>query len=377
MPTRLFSPFALRGLALGNRIVVSPMAQYSGNAANEATDWHLMHYGNLAVSGPGLVILEATAVEPHGRVGQHDIGLWTDAQQESLARVLAFCRAHGQAAIGIQLAHSGRKGSTARPWEGLHYQGEAEGGFHPVSGGDVPYPGRPVPRMLDDAGLAAVKAQFVAATRRAAAIGFDLVEVHAAHGYFLHSFLSPLSNNRNDAYGGDLAGRMRYPLEVFAAMRAAWPAAKPMGVRISATDWMPGGWTVEDSVAFARALKDLGCDYVCASSGGSHPDQALDVGPGYQVPMARRIREEAGLPSMAVGLITEPMQAEQALRDGAADLIALGRGMTYDPRWAWHAAEALRETAAFAPQYARSHPSMRFGDFTKLTPEAAARGQRR
>jgi 2,4-dienoyl-CoA reductase-like NADH-dependent reductase (Old Yellow Enzyme family) len=372
MPTRLFSPHAMRGLTLANRIVVSPMAQYSRGPGNEATDWHLMHYGNLAVSGPGLVILEATAVEPRGRVGQHDIGLWTDAQQAALARVLGFCRRHGRAAIGIQLAHAGRKASTARPWEGLAYQGEAEGGWIPVSGSDAPYPGRPVPRVLDGAGLEEVKQDFVAATRRAAAIGFDLVEVHAAHGYFLHSFLSPLSNTRNDAYGGDPAGRMRYPLEVIAAMRAAWPAEKPLGVRVSATDWMEGGWTVADTVAFARALKDLGCDYVCASSGGTHPDQRLDVGPGYQVPMARRIREDAGIPTMAVGLINEPQQAEQCLRDGAADLIALGRGMTYDPRWAWHAAEALRETAEFAPQYARSHPSMRFGDFTKLTPAAAA-----
>ena len=376
MPTRLFSPYVLRGLTLANRIVVSPMAQYSGNAANEATDWHLMHYGNLAVSGPGLVMIEATAVEPRGRVGQHDIGLWTDAQQAALARVLGFCRQYGQAAIGIQLAHAGRKASTARPWEGLAYQGEAEGGWVPISGSDAPYAGRPVPRVLDHAGLDEVKACFVAATRRAAAIGFDLLEVHAAHGYFLHAFLSPLSNTRNDAYGGDLAGRMRYPLEVFAAMRAAWPAERPMGVRISATDWLEGGWVVEDSVAFARALRDLGCDYVCASSGGTSPDQVLDVGPGYQVPMARRIRADAGIASMAVGLITEPMQAEGALRDGAADLVALGRGMTYDPRWAWHAAEALREAAAFAPQYARSHPSMRFGDFTKLTQEAAARQRR-
>jgi 2,4-dienoyl-CoA reductase-like NADH-dependent reductase (Old Yellow Enzyme family) len=374
MPTRLFSPYALRGLTLSNRIVVSPMAQYSGNAANEATDWHLMHYGNLAVSGPGLVILEATAVEPRGRVGQYDIGLWTDAQAASLKRVLGFCRHYGKAAIGIQLAHSGRKGSTARPWDGLAYQGEAEGGFTPVSGSDIPYPGRPTPVVLDHAGLAEVKACFVAATRRAAAIGFDLVEVHAAHGYLLQSFLSPLSNSRNDEYGGDLAGRMRFPLEVFAAMRAAWPADRPMGVRVNGSDWMEGGWTLDEAVVFARALKDLGCDYVCASSGGSHPDQKLDVGPGYQVPMARRIRAEAELPSMAVGLINEPAQAEQAIRDGAADLVALGRGMTYDPRWAWHAAEALRETAEFAPQYARSHPSMRFGDFTRLVPGAGKKG---
>lgn len=365
MATRLFSPFTLRGLTLPNRITVSPMAQYSGDAQNCANDWHLMHYGNFAVSGPGLVILEATAVAAAGRVGLHDIGLWNDAQQEALARVLGFCRRHGQAALGIQLAHAGRKAGVAPPWEGGQHLSPEQGGWQALSPGDVPYPGRPAPRLLDAAGLAEVKAQFVAATQRAEALGLDLIELHAAHGYLLHSFLSPLSNNRNDDYGGDIAGRMRFPLEVFAAMRAAWPAHKPLGVRISATDWLEGGWTLEDSVAFAAALKPLGCDYICASSGGTSPDQMIDVGPGYQVPMARRVREATGLPTMAVGVITAPHQAEQALRDGAADLIALARGMTYDPRWAWHAAEALRDTAAFPPQYARSHPSMRLGDFTR------------
>ncbi len=373
MSTRLFSPFAMRGLTLDNRIVVSPMAQYSATAANEATDWHLMHYGNMAVSGPGLLVFEATAVEPRGRVSLFDIGLWTDAQQEALARVIRFCRDHGQAKLGVQLAHAGRKGSIVPPWHGGHYAGEAEGGWLPIGPGDIAHPGRPAPRMLDHEGLAEVKAHFVASTRRAEALGFDLIEVHMAHGYFLHSFLSPLSNNRNDEYGGDREGRMRYPLEVFAAMRAAWPKEKPMGVRVSATDWMQGGWTLEDCVAFCAALKPLGVDYICASSGGSHPDQVIDLGPGYQVPMARRIREGAGLPTMAVGLINAPQAAEQAVRDGAADLIALGRGMTYNPRWAWHAAEQLRANAAFPPQYARSHPSMRFGDFTKIAPPAGGR----
>lgn len=373
MPTRLFSPFAMRGLTLANRIVFSPMAQYSGGTQNIAGDWHLMHYGNMAVSGPGLIVFEATAVEPRGRVSLYDIGLWNDAQQEGLARVIGFCRRHGPSVkLGIQLAHAGRKGSTNEPWNGAQFQGEEKGGCHPISPGDIAYPGRPAPRMLGHDDLAEVKAHFVASTRRAEALGFDLIEVHMAHGYFLHSFLSPLSNNRNDEYGGDREGRMRYPLEVFQAMRAAWPADKPMGVRVSATDWMDGGWTLDDCVAFCAELKALGVDYVCASSGGSHPDQKIDLGPGYQVPMARRIREEAGIPSMAVGLISEPQQAEQALRDGAADMIALGRGMTYDPRWAWHAAEALRESATFAPQYARSHPTMRFGDFTKIAPPPPA-----
>ena len=371
MAHRLFSPYTLRDLTLANRIVVSPMAQYSGTADNEANDWHLMHYGNFAVSGPGLIILEATAVEPRGRVGLYDVGLWTDAQQAALARLVSFCRQHGKSALGIQLAHAGRKASAAQPWMGGQYLGEDEGGWLPISSGDVPYPGRPAPKMLGHEEMEEVKESFVASTRRSEELGFDLIELHAAHGYFLHSFLSPLSNNRNDEYGGDLAGRMRYPLEVFAAMRAVWPAHKPLGVRISATDWMEGGWTLDDAVIFVRELKALGCDYVCASSGGTSPDQKLDVGPGYQVPMARRIREDAGMPSMAVGIINEAHQAEQALRDGAADLIALGRGMTYNPRWTWHAAETLREPATFAPQYARSHHTLRFGDF--FTRPASAR----
>jgi 2,4-dienoyl-CoA reductase-like NADH-dependent reductase (Old Yellow Enzyme family) len=220
MPSRLFSPFTLRGLTLPNRIVVSPMAQYSGTTANEATDWHLMHYGNFSVSGAGLMFFEATAVEPRGRVGRFDLGLWNDAQQDSIARVMAFCRQHGQAKIAMQLAHSGRKGSTAPPWMGGKHIGPEEGGWHPISPGDIAFPGRPAPRMLDHAGLAEIKEFFVQATRRADALGVDLIELHSAHGYLLHSFLSPLSNNRNDEYGGDIAGRMRFPLEVFAAMRA-------------------------------------------------------------------------------------------------------------------------------------------------------------
>jgi len=363
MAHRLFTPIKLRDLELHNRIVVAPMAQYSATLANEATDWHLMHYGNWAVSGSGLMIFEATSVEPRGRVSLYDLGLWTDAQQASLSRIVSFCKQHSQTALGIQLAHAGRKSGASRPWEGYHYIEPADGGWVPVGPGDVAFPGRPAPRMLDDDGLEGVKQDFVAATKRAEAIGFDLIEMHAAHGYLLHSFLSPLSNNRNDRYGGDLAGRMRYPLEVFTAMRAAWPAHKPMGVRISATDWVDGGWTVEDSVVFAAELKKLGCDYVCASSGGSSPDQKIDVGPSYQVPFARRVREDAGIPTMAVGIITDPLQAEQVIRDGAADMVALGRGMTYNPRWAWHAGEAMREPVKFPPQYARSHHTLRFGDF--------------
>ena len=362
MPALLFAPYMMRDLTLANRIVVSPMAQYSATPEGHATPWHLMHLGNLVVSGAGLVIMEATAVEPRGRVSPRCLGLWNDAQAEALRPVVEFCHSHGDAALGIQLAHAGRKGSVERPWEGQETVSPESGGWQPVSSCDLAYPGRPVPQMLSLEEMAAIKADFVAAARRADALGFDLLELHAAHGYLLNCFLSPLANRRNDAYGGDLLGRMRWPLEIFAALRAVWPAGKPIGVRISATDWAAGGWDVDDSVAFAAALKALGCDYVTASSGGISPAQAIRVRPGYQLPFARRIQQEAGMPAMAVGLLHEPDLAEQALQDGVAELIALGRGMMWEPRWPWHAAEALGAQAPFPPQYARSHPSMRFGD---------------
>ncbi|NOG73237.1 NADH:flavin oxidoreductase/NADH oxidase [Roseicella sp. DB1501] len=374
MSALLFTPYRLRDLTLANRIVVSPMAQYSADAEGRATAWHLMHLGNLAVSGAGLVIMEATAVEPRGRVSTRCLGLWDDAQAEALRPVVAFCRAHGAAALGIQLAHAGRKGSVERPWEGNATVPEGAGGWQPVSSCDLAYPGRPQPHALSTGEMAAIKAAFVASTRRAAELGFDLVELHAAHGYLLNSFLSPLANHRTDHYGGDLANRMRWPLEILAAMREAWPAERPLGVRISATDWVEGGWTPEDSVIFAEIARELGCDYVTASSGGVSPDQRITLGPGYQLPFARRIRYEAGIPAMAVGLMHDPALAERALQQGSADLIALGRGMLWEPRWAWHAAEALGAAAPFPPQYARSHPSMRFGDPGRPFLERGARG---
>ncbi len=365
MSSQLFSPYRLRGLELPNRVVVSPMAQYSATAAGHATAWHHMHYGNLAVSGAGLLIFEAIAVEAAGRVSARCLGLWTDAQAESLRPVLEFCRQHGGAKLGVQLAHSGRKGSVQRPWEGQNSIGPDEEGWQVVSSCAEAYPGRATPHALSLAEMEALKAGYVAAARRADAIGFDLIELHAAHGYLLNCFLTPLANRRNDAYGGDLAGRMRYPLEVFAAIRAAWPAHKPLGVRISATDWKEGGWTGADSVAFAQALKAAGCDYVGASSGGVAADQQIVLGPGYQVPYAAQVQREAGMPAMAVGMINEPEHAEAIVRNGEAELVALGRGMTWNPRWAWHAADALGAKAAFPPQYARSHSSMRYGDPAK------------
>ncbi|MDQ2734042.1 MAG: NADH:flavin oxidoreductase/NADH oxidase [Pseudomonadota bacterium] len=367
MPTPLlFTTFQLRDLQFANRIVVSPMAQYSC-VDGTMRDWNFMHLGNLAVSGAGLLIFEATAVEAHGRVSPHCSGLWNDNQEAMLARIVRFCKQNGTAKIGLQLAHAGRKASVGAPWHGQKEVPPAQGGWQTVSCSDVPYPGRSAPHALTRSELDALKGRFVAAAVRTLRAGFDLIEIHGAHGYLLHSFLSPLSNTRNDLYGGDLEGRMRFPLEVFRAVRQAWPADKPIGYRISATDWAPGGWTIEDSMAFTAALKRDGCDYVTASSGGSSNEQSIPVGPGYQLPFSERIRKEAHIPTMGVGLITDPDQAEEALAGGKADLIALGRAMMYEPRWAWHAAEKLGCETSFPPQYARSHPSMRKRDFLKAT----------
>ena len=365
----LFTPLSLRETTLSNRIVVSPMGQHSAEDGL-AGDWHLMHLGQFAVSGPGLVITEAVAVEPRGRVSRGDLGLWSDAQASALARIVAFCRAHGGAKLGIQLYHAGRKGSVSKSWERQLAIPPASGGWEILGPSASPYPGRATPIALDAAGIAAIRAGFVAATRRADDAGFDLIELHAAHGYLLHNFLSPLANARTDAYGGSLENRMRLTLEVFDAVRAAWPGAKPLGVRVSATDWAPGGWTETDCLALCAALQSRGCDYICASSGGTTPEQSIRVAPLYQVPFAERIRRELAIPTMAVGLITEPLQANGIVAQGRADLVALARGMLYDPRWAWHAAEALGADAYFPPQYDRAHPSMRRNDSFKVYRES-------
>ncbi|MEP9380466.1 NADH:flavin oxidoreductase/NADH oxidase [Aquabacter sp. CN5-332] len=363
--TTLFSPISLRSVTFHNRIVVSPMGQYSADENGFATRWHTMHLGHLSLSGAGLVFTEATAVEPRGRVSGRCLGIWSDDHVAGLEEMVSFCHRNGGAKLGMQLAHSGRKGSVTVPWEKQLGMQDGEGGWLMASPSDVAYPGRPVPQALDDEGLAEVRDAFVAAARRADAAGFEVIEIHNAHGYLLHSFLSPFANARTDQYGGSLENRMRFPLEVFDAVRAAWPDHKPLGVRVSATDWDEGGWTPQETVIFAKALKARGCDYICASSGGASATQKIPVGPGYQVPFAEQIRREAGLPTMAVGLITQPQQAEDILKNGQADFVALGRGMLYNPRWPWHAAAHFGEEVYFPPQYERAHPSMRAGDFLK------------
>jgi 2,4-dienoyl-CoA reductase-like NADH-dependent reductase (Old Yellow Enzyme family) len=358
MSSALFSTITLRGLTLPNRIVVSPMCQYSA-VDGSATDWHLMHLGKFAVSGAGLVIIEATHVEARGRITHGCLGLYSDDNERELARIVDFCRKVGTAKIGMQISHSGRKGSARLPWVG---RGEPltadEGSWETIAPSALPHgPGWPAPRELDDEGLAIVREAHVDATRRAARIGIDLIETHIAHGYFLHEFLSPLSNKRTDAYGGSLENRMRYPLEVFAAIREVWPADRPMGVRHSVTDWAEGGWTPEDAEVFADALKDLGCDYITATTGGLSVDQKIPIGEGHQVEFARRLRDKTGLPSMAVGMIFRPHHAEQIIREGDADFVALARGMLSDPHWPWRAAATLDAEVNYPAQYVRGYKS--------------------
>ena len=355
--SRLFEPLALGSLRLENRIVIAPMCQYSAIDGTPG-DWHLVHLGQLAESGAGLLILEATAVSPAGRISPQDLGLYSDANEAGLARVLKAVRAIAPIPIAMQIAHAGRKASVHVPWEGGgQIAPHAPGGWKTEAPSALPFAdGGDAPIALDAAGLARVREDFVQTAQRAARLGIAAIEIHGAHGYLLHEFLSPLSNQRDDRYGGSLENRMRFPLEVFEAVRAAFPAERPVWVRISASDWVDGGWDVDQSVVFSRALAARGCAAIHVSSGGLSPAQAIPLGPGYQVPFARRIKAEVGLPTIAVGLITEPQQAEEILASGDADAIALGRAMLYDPRWPWHAAASLGAQVRAPRQYLRSQP---------------------
>lgn len=341
------------------------MGQYSADESGRATDWHLMHLGHLAMSGAGLLFTEATAVQVQGRISKHDLGIWSDAHIEPLRRVVAFCKKHGGAKLGMQLYHAGRKGSVTVAWEGQKPVPPEQGGWDIWSASAIPHPGRATPVALDQDGIRNTVAAFAAAALRANRIGFDLLEIHGAHGYLIHSFLSPFGNQRTDEYGVNRDGRMRLALEVFDAIRAVWPEQKPLGMRLSATDWADGGWTVDDSIELSTRLRARGCDYITASSGGVTAEQKLQVHPGYQVPFAERIRRESGIATMAVGLITEPRQAAEILESGKADLVALARGMLFNPRWPWHGAVELGENVFYPKQYDRAHPSMRGGDFLK------------
>ena len=361
----LFSPFTLRGVTLPNRIVVSPMCQYVA-IDGKAHSWHMIHLGSMALSGAGMLIVEATAVEADGRITPGDLGLWDDATEAALKPIIEAIRQHSKIAITMQLGHAGRKASSHVPWEGGQLIPVANGGG--VTHGPSALPqneGEAAPVALDAAGLERVRNAFAESARRAQRLGVDGIELHGAHGYLLHQFLSPIANQREDEYGGSLENRMRFPLEVFDIVRAIIPAHKPVGVKVSATDWIEGGWDVEQTIAFARELNMRGVDWVTVSSGGISPLQKITVGPGYQVPFAQAIREATGVNTMSVGLITEAEQAEKVVANGQADLVALARGMLYNPRWGWHAAAKLGAHVDAPPQYWRAAPhehASLFGD---------------
>jgi 2,4-dienoyl-CoA reductase-like NADH-dependent reductase (Old Yellow Enzyme family) len=356
MSSALFQPITLRGVTLANRVVVAPMCQYEAHDGM-ANDWHLMHLGQYAMGAAGLVFTEATAVVPEGRISPGCLSLHSDETEAALKRVVDFCDKHGVVTMGIQLAHAGRKASTAVPLEGGQPLAASEGGWQTVAPSAVPYADWPTPQALSVADIGELKSAFAAAARRAHRIGFRVIELHAAHGYLMHEFLSPLSNRREDDYGGSLENRMRLPLEVFQAVREVLPEDTVLGVRVSATDWIDGGWTPEETVALSAELKALGCDFMDVSSGGNDPAQQIPLGPGYQVAFAEKVRREAGIPTMAVGMITRPQQAEAIVASGQADMVALARGMMFDPRWAWHAAEALGAETPYADNYIRCHPA--------------------
>ena len=355
----LFTPVRWSSLSLANRLVIAPMCTYSA-VRGHATSWHVMHYGNLAQSGAGLLIVEATAVEARGRITHYDLGLWSDAHTETLGQVLEHIRTYSPMPVCIQLGHAGRKASSQRPWEGGGpLPADATNAWPTISASALPFAADdPVPRSASVQEIAAIKQAFVDAAMRARRMGIDAIELHAAHGYLLHQFLSPLSNQRTDDYGGSLDNRMRLTLEVFEAMRHALPAGFPVGVRISATDWVEGGWDVEQSKVLASALADRGCAFLHVSSGGLTPAQQIPIAPGYQVPLAQQLKAhlQDRMPVIAVGLITEAQQAEAILQAGQADAIGIARAMLYNPRWPWEAARQLGDHALAAPQYLRCEP---------------------
>ncbi len=355
----LFTPFPLPsprgGLALANRLVVAPMCQYSARDG-DATDWHLAHWTSLLNSGAGLVTLEATAVTPEGRITPSCLGLWDDRTEHALGATLARARALApKVPVCIQLAHAGRKASSAVPWQGGQLLAAGQGGWATVAPSALPHlPNETAPEALDAAGLQRLIDAFVRAAQRADRLGIEAVELHAAHGYLLHQFLSPLANQRGDEFGGPLDNRMRFPLAVFAAVRQAFSGV--LGVRVSASDWVDGGWDVDQTATFAQRLKAAGCDFVHVSSGGVSPQQKIAIGPGYQLGFAKQIKAQSGLATTAVGLITTPQEAEAVVASGDADLVALARAFLYKPRWGWEAAAALGAQVEAHPAYWRCLP---------------------
>ena len=354
---KLFEPIMIGGLSLTNRIVIAPMCQYSA-IDGRMTDWHLMHLGQLAISGAGALTIEASAVSPDGRITHADVGLYDDATEAAMGHVVSAIRQWSDIPIAIQLAHAGRKASTAKPWEGGGQiaPGEANG-WQTLAPSALPFlDTEHAPVALDDAGLNRIRTAFAEAAQRAARLGIDAIQLHAAHGYLLHQFLSPLSNRRDDEYGGSLENRMRFPLEIFDVVRDAFGAQGPVTVRVSGTDWVEGGWSIEETIVFAQALEARRCAAINVSSGGLHPAQKIALSPGYQVPLARQVKDAVAMPVIAVGLITDAAQAEAIVANGDADAVAIARAALYDPRWPWHAAATLGAQIAVPPQYERSEP---------------------
>jgi len=357
MTAKLFTPARVGTLELSNRIIIAPMCQYSAEDGC-MTDWHTIHLGHLALSGAALLTIEATAVKPEGRITYRDVGLYSDESEGAMRRVLESVRRWSDMPVAVQLAHAGRKASSEVPWKGgAQIPPSHPNGWQTEAPSAVPFKeDHNAPVALDREGLAGVRNAFAQAAIRAARLGIDVVQIHAAHGYLLHEFLSPLSNKREDEYGGSLENRMRFPLEVFEAVRSAFPADRPVTVRVSGTDWVEGGWTIEETVAFAQALEARGCNGIHVSSGGLAPDQQVPVGPNYQVPLARTVKAATRMPVAAVGLITEFEQAEAIVGTGDADFVALARTILYDPRWPWHAAAHFGTRVKVPNQYLRSQP---------------------
>ena len=358
MSSALFSPYRLAGLELANRIVVSPMCQYSADDGC-ANDWHLMHLGMLANSGAALVVVEATHVERHARITHGCLGLYSDDNESALARVISQCRRAGNAKFGIQIAHAGRKASAQKPWEGAGPLSADADPWQTIAASPIPFGANwHTPREATEADLHRVREAFVSSFKRAIRIGFDEVELHFAHGYLAHGFMSPISNKRTDQYGGSFENRMRFPLSVARAVRAVVPKSVPLGARITGSDWREGGLTPDDAVAIAKLLKAEGIDFICVSSGGVAADIRNPTEPGFNVPIAERVKKEAGIPTRAVGLIVEPKLAESIVASGKADMVALARAFLDDPHWGWHAAKALGAEVARPVQYARAGPKL-------------------
>ncbi len=361
MPSALFSPIRLAELELPNRVVVAPMCQYSADDGC-ANDWHMTHLGMLSNSGAGLVIVEATHVERIGRITHGCLGLYSDANEAALARVVAHCKRIGTAKIGVQLAHAGRKGSSQRPWEGglgLKHNGGGDEPWETIAPSAIPFGAAwPSPREMHDEDFERVREAFVSAARRALRIGFDAIELHVAHGYLLHSMASPISNQRSDRFGGSRENRFRFPFEVAEAVRAVVPHGLPLGARITGSDWADGGLAVEDAIAFSQGLRTRGLDYVDISSGGVQADIRNPVGAGYNVPLAERVKREAGIATRTVGLITRPAQAEEIIASGKADMVAMARAFLDHPHWGWSAARELGASVAHPPQYLRASAKM-------------------